>query len=306
MRKSVGVLLTLLLSCLVANAEDVSSRMDGVMLRIRNNEVVSYEYGYFCSAENALSTIVSVGKYYSDSLPKIRCQAYRYASKAALQCNSDTTKIMVVEDLLRSCNDSSSIVVQNAWQELTKFDKKYFTEESKRMLEHIIDNGKFFSEKFFMIGGYVGSENMVSILKNRRALCEKNQQWYVDLALCRLNDNSSVQVVLSRLSKIKPSLDFVDLLLPDLLYTRQRQIYDWIINEAMTDECKCVSRSPVSERQIPCAYYIMYEIADYIEDFPIDRDEDGERDDDFSKSDIKNMRTWLGANLNYRIIDAGY
>ena len=298
--------MALLLFCLMASAEDVSNKMDEIMSLMRNNEVVRYEYDYFTAPGNAVSTIVSAGRYYTDSLPKIRCQAYKYASVAALQSGSDSAKMMVVEDLLRSCDDSSSIVVQNAWQELTKFDKKYFTEESKRMLEHIIDNGKFFSEKFFMIGGYVGSENMVSILKNRRALCEKNQQWYVDLALCRLNDNSSVQAVLSRLSKIKPSLDFVDLLLPDLLYTRQRQIYDWIINDAMTDECKCVSRSPVSERQIPCAYYIMYEIADYIEDFPIDRDEDGEKDDDFSKSDIKNMRTWLGANLNYRIIDAGY
>lgn len=298
--------MALLLFCLMASAEDVSNKMDEIMSLMRNNEVVRYEYDYFTAPGNAVSTIVSAGRYYTDSLPKIRCQAYKYASVAALQSGSDSAKMMVVEDLLRSCDDSSSIVVQNAWQELTKFDKKYYTEESKRRLEHIIDDGKFFSERFFLIGGYVGSENMVSILKNRRALCEKNLQWYVDVALCRLNDNSSVQTILTCLSKIRPSLDFVDLLLPDLLYTRQREIYDWIIKEAMTDECKCVSRSPVSERQIPCAYYIMYEIADYIDGFPIERDEDGEKDDDFSKSDIKNMRTWLGANLNYRIIDAGY
>ena len=113
--------------CVVAKAEDVSRRFDELMLRIRNNEVVRYEYDYFAASENAMSTIVSAGGYYSDSLPKIRCQAYRYASIAALQCESDSIKTMVVEDLLRSCNDSASIVVQNAWQELRKYDRKYFS-----------------------------------------------------------------------------------------------------------------------------------------------------------------------------------
>lgn len=290
----------------MTKAEDVSGKMNVVMSQMRNNEVESYEYGFFCSVENALSTIVAAGNYYSDSLPDIRCQAYRYAAKAALRCANDSARMMVVEDLLRSCNDSASIVVQNAWQGLICFDKKLFSDKAQRMLEQIVERGMFFAEKFFLIGGYVGSENMISVLKDKRAICAVEQRWYIDLALCRLNDEASIQKVLSRIAKIKPSLDFVDLILPDLLYTRQRPIYDWIINEAMTDECKCVSRSPISERQIPCAYFIMYELADYIEDIPIDRDEDGEKDDDFSKSDIKKMRTWLMANPNYRIIDAGY
>ncbi|MBR2196773.1 MAG: hypothetical protein IJ911_14315 [Salinivirgaceae bacterium] len=305
MKNKIGLIVFSVFLCVTANAEDVSRRFDELMLRIRNNEVIVYEYDYFSALENAMSTIVSAGGYYSDSLPEIRCQAYRYASIAALQCESDSIKTMVVEDLLRSCNDSASIVVQNAWQELRKYDRKYFSDNSKRMLEQIVANNQFFPEKFFMIGGYIDSENMASILKNK--LYEnKELQWPIELALCRLNDSESIQTVLSKVSKVELSLDFIDGVLPDLLYTRQRPIYDWIISKSMSDECKCVSRSPISERQIPCAYYIMYEMADYIDGFPITRDDEGEKDDDLSKSDIKKMRSWIVANPNYKIIDAGY
>ena len=306
MKYFIGTVVAFIVFCTIAKAEDVSIKMKEIMWQIRHNELNSYEYGYFCSAENALSTIVAAGNYYSDSLPDIRCQAYRYASKAALRCESDSVKMMVVEDLLRSCNDSVSIVVQNAWQELMCFNRKYYSDRAKLMLEQVVEKETFFAEKFFLIGGYVGSGNMPSTLKNKRTVCAKEQKWYIDLALCRLNDKSAVEMTLSRLSKIKPSLDFIDDILPDLLYTRQRAIYDWIINEAMTDECQCVSRSPISERPIPCSHYIMYEIADYIDGFPISRDEDGEKDDDFSRSEIKKMRTWLKVNPNYKIIDADY
>jgi len=289
------------------SAEDVSNRFDDVMLRMRNHEVIRYEYDYFCTPENAMSTIVSSGKYYMDSMPEIRCQAYRYASKAALQCNNDSVKMMVVEDLLRSCNDSASIVVQNACQELANYDRKCFTEKSISILEQIIDENEFFPERFFLIGGYVGSENMASILKSRYSKCAKREhQWYIDIALCRLNDNSSIQKVLSKVSKMEITLDFIDGVLPYLLYTRQRGIYDWLIDKTMSDECKCASRNPNSEMRISCAYYIVYEMADYIADFPINRDEDGEKDDDLSKSDVKRMRTWMMTNPNYEIIDSGY
>lgn len=306
MNKSLGISTAMLLLCTIAKADDVSNKMAEVMMQIRGNEVINYEYSYFCNADNVLSTIVAAGSYYSDSLPDVRRQAYYYASQAALKCNRDSAKILVVEDLLRSCGDSSGIVVQNAWQELRNFDKKYFSDKAKFILGQIVDDEIYFAEKFFLIAGYVGSESMVSVLKDKRVKCNAEQRWYIDLALCRLSDETSVQKVLSRLTKIQPSLDFIDLILPDLLYTRQREIYDWIINQAMTDECKCASRSPISERQIPCAYYIMYEIADYINGFPIDRDEDGEKDDDFSKSDIKKMRMWLTDNPNYKIVDEGY
>lgn len=296
-----------LLLALALQAENVSAKFGELMEQIRKGETISFDYDYFCAPENVVSTMVSAGSYYSDTLPDVRYQAYRYASYVALQSGNDSLKTLMVEDLVRSCNDSASIVVQNAYQQLEKYERKCFSDKAKSLLEKAIMNEKFFPEKAVLVGGFVGSDNMVSVLKEKKAtFTKKLHRWNADIALARLGEKSSISVVLSTLSNMKLDMNFIDVALPSLLYTRQKEVYDWLMDKCLSDDCLCGSYNPLGERAIPCSYFIMYEIADYVADFPIKRDEYGDKDDEFSKSDIKKMREWITSNFDYEILDLSY
>lgn len=289
------------------HAEDVSAKFSALMDQIRNGETISFDYDYFTAYENVASTVVSAGIFFSDSNADVRYQAYRYASIAALKSENDSLKMLFVEDLVRSCNDSASIVVQNAYQQLEKFERSCFSDEAKNLLENAVQKERFFPERAVLVGGYVGSDNMKSVIMDIKSLLtKKSQRWNADVALARLGAKTSIESVISTVSGMNLDLKFIDVILPSLLYTRQRDIYDWLLNKCLSDDCSCGSYNPMGGKSTPCAYYIMYEIADYITGFPIKRDEDGDKDDEFSKSDVKKMRDWILSNPNYEIVDLSY
>jgi hypothetical protein len=92
-------------------------------------------------------------------------------------------------------------------------------------------------------------------------------------------------------------------MIPDLLYTRQRECYDEIVAILYSDSKDCRSANPYNEKSILCGYLVMEQLAPYIEDFPLETHGSGEiKMDDYDKA-LDKLRKWFKKNNSYVILD---
>jgi hypothetical protein len=117
------------------------------------------------------------------------------------------------------------------------------------------------------------------------------------LALARLGEESAINEILSKVSSKETDNKMIYVYYPDLIYTRQKKMYDFLIERMMDKKAQCYSANPNSSEKIDCGYRIVEILASAIKDFP-------------QRSDSKNARKWLDKsrkwckkqNGNYRII----
>ena len=89
--------------------------------------------------------------------------------------------------------------------------------------------------------------------------------------------------------------------LPDLIYTRQKEALDYCVELLFSDEKLCSSPNPDLSERIPCAYRIIEMLAPVIEGFPIKVNPSiGLESDDYPKT-LQTVREWFKKNSNYKI-----
>ena len=96
--------------------------------------------------------------------------------------------------------------------------------------------------------------------------------------------------------------DVVYELLPDLVYTRQKDALDYLVAIIQSDEKRCQSADPEAEQNIRCGYRVLELLAPVIADFPLTLDESG----DLAVSDypqaLEEARRWLTEHEDYKIV----
>jgi hypothetical protein len=105
-------------------------------------------------------------------------------------------------------------------------------------------------------------------------------RWSCMLALARLGDKASIDEILSRVSSKKIDNKMIYVYYPDLIYTRQKKLYDFLIERMMDKKAVCNSANPNSSVKIDCGYRIAEMLAPVIRDFP-------------QRSDSKSAKKWL-------------
>ena len=132
-------------------------------------------------------------------------------------------------------------------------------------------------------------------------------RWAMRLALARMGEPDMTDYCLARLKKVKVNDDVVYEFIPDLIYTRQKPIFDHLLTLIESDEKNCSSSNPDSDEKIICAYRIIEQIAPYIENFPAKVDVSGElQTNDYAKLLVE-VRTWITQNReSYKIVDNNF
>lgn len=191
---------------------------------------------------------------------------------------------------------------------LKGFAKSEFDTKVKDDLLLIIaerSNGR--SEAIELIG-FIGSENDLDFLKGlgKYTTLSKKEKYHVLLALVRLNDPAAVEQFVVDLKNRKINDELVNSLLPDLVYTHNKQVYDILIKELFTDTPSCYSANNDSEEKILCAYRILEQLSGEIIGFPVQTDKSGELIGDYTEALVR-ARNWvLEVNSEYIIDNTNY
>src|SRR3989338_112105 len=166
-------------------------------------------------------------------------------------------------------------------------------------------NGR--SEAIELIG-FMGSENDRDFLKGlgKYTTLSKKEKYHVLLALVRLNDPVAVEQFVVDLKNRKINDELVNSLLPDLVYTHNKQVYDILIKDLFTDTPSCYSANNDSEEKILCAYSILEQLSGELISFPVQTDKSGELTGDYTDALVR-ARNWvLEVNSEYIIDNTNY
>jgi hypothetical protein len=128
-------------------------------------------------------------------------------------------------------------------------------------------------------------------------------KWSTHLALARLGEPNAVSYVLQRTTKLGMNDDVVYELFPGLVYTRQRQAFEYMIETIKRDDKNCKSADAENPEPINCAFRVLELLAPLIKDFPLKIDASGDLEVTDYAIALQQARKWFASNPQYQIIN---
>ncbi len=297
-------LLTLLVIILVQVVVlDTRAQTGNYIEKYRINGITDYEVEQgLVKAISTNALIDSLSIYTSDSLAFIRLKAYELINRKGLK-DEATVQVAVVEKLVSGCYDQDLSVINRCLSYLQSYPREAFNPSSKSWLEHLLQSTQTVSFKqLVLLAGYVSFGN--EVLQRKLLLKDdytQRQIWQMHLALARMGNTKSLNYCVDLAQKVKDGNDKVAYILPDLIYTRQKQAIDYCVEILNDDHKHCTSPDPDKDEKICCGYRVMELLAPVIVDFPYELDASGTLNTSDYPSALKESRDWFRTNPDYQI-----
>jgi len=261
-------------------------------------------------------------KNYDDSIAILRCLHLKLSDTLYNNPNNIENALNLVNRIVRK--ESSLAVKQsgvdiyisilmrkpsnhlyNAILQLQKFDKNCYDSADIRLLANYIENVKSSIKELVLVAGALNDSLLKNKIKGKLSdeTLKKSDRWAIHLALARMGEQESIDYLKERVNSLQLNSNVVDYIYKDLIYTRQKVLYDLIVEKIFSDEKLCESSNPDSEVSILCGYRILELIAPYIDGFPIKTLPSGDLNVESYENALITAREWfLNNKMNYQII----
>ncbi|WP_068473048.1 hypothetical protein [Saccharicrinis aurantiacus] len=238
----------------------------------------------------------------SDTIVAIRQQSYYLTYKFGLQRELEINESSI-NHLISGIDDTNQTIVGNCILYLQSFSPSEFSIPALQRIDSLLqsDNQYHFRE-LYKLAAYLG----VGLETIQRQLLQKdkynnNQRWVMHLALARLGHAKSIQYCLQVAEQIAEGNDQVAYLVPDLIYTRQRELINYCLEILNSNEENCSSPNPDIDTKILCAYRVLELLAPIIRNFPYKHSPSGYLQvEDYQKA-LYGAREWFFNNPDYQI-----
>jgi hypothetical protein len=251
---------------------------------------------------NSLDVLDEVPSFLHDSLPNVRSGMYFLVGKIGIQSKQSAIKISAVDKLIAGRNDKNSGNVGLIWNILSKFKREDFTNASKDCLRFSLRSRSVHFDRLLKLIGYLQMRELIEEIRPL-TLPPNNQQhrWAALLTLSRMGDSEAIQSVLQRVQKLKVNDESIYEVFPGLIYTHQREIFDYVLTILNSEEKNCFSAETESEVPILCGYRLMELLAPSIEAYPLELDSAGDIKTKNYEKALAEVRKWFRQNKTYRI-----
>jgi len=240
-----------------------------------------------------------VSTYYNDTLPEIRKTAYYLTYKLAGENNQITGKC--IENLTTGIKENNTGIVGVVMDYLKTFRAAEFTRKAKDTINALIERTTPHYKKLVKLAGFLQLEKSREIIKRKlqtKDYASPGERWAMLLSLSRMGEQAAIDFCLKIAKRAEVNDDFAYDIAPGLIYTRQKELTDYLVSILYTEKKNCSSPNPESSRQIHCGYRIMEMLAPVVKDFPLKTDVAGEIvADDYNKA-LDKTRSWFNKHKN--------
>lgn len=252
--------------------------------------------------------ILSAQAYYNDTLLTGAIAAYSLSYKVALKSTAPATRQLTVDHICAAINHSNKSVARWAVNHLYVFNRDDFSASSKQIIGNGLQQGTPELGELIKISGYLNlSEQSAKIETLSGTLKNTGDKWACWLALARMGDAKYTARVSETVRRQGANDDVVYELVPDLVYTRQKEAISVALEILFEDKKKCVSSMPDNARPMQCGYRVMEYLAPVINNFPYQTKTSGDIDTNNYEEALTEVRKWfLEKGDNYEIIDNSY
>ena len=239
--------------------------------------------------------------YYSDSIVSVRQKAYYLTYKKGLISELQIQQRVVLK-LILGCSDKNGGLVGNLLSYLQEFPSTSFGKEAKDEIYNLLIKKKIFHfKKLALLSGIAGAgkETMQKDFLNPDISNEN--KWILSLALARQGSLTHTNYCMEHVKSYPIKSEFISYIIPDLIYTRQRQAIDFCIDIIFSDKKNCYSPNPDKPEFILCAYRVMELLAPVIVDFPYQVDATGSLVTNDYEEALTVTRNWFTNNPTFQI-----
>lgn len=253
---------------------------------------------------NAEAVLNSIKLYLNDTSSFIRSKSVQLVAMAGRATKNAVSRKKSVQSIVLQWRKSEPSSLLSL---LKKFQKEDFEPAIVDSLLHFLDSPTNQKSSLIRLIGFAGASS--SAEKLRKFSSKENTQsvrWSAMLAMTRLGDAQMASAVLEKVKKLKVNDETVNQLFPDLVYTRDKQVFDYLVEVIKSDQPSCESADNDHPTSILCGYRVMEQLAPIIKDYPLTLDTSGDvRTKDYKQA-LETVRQWFQKNTEYTINKSTY
>jgi len=298
------------LSAMAQTGNNISEKLNSYMLSVRNEKYNPSPDKVLLNEQNAAKLLPLLESFSTDTIAKVRLQAYYLTYKTTFRNNNQQLRNVAVFQLVQALKDADAGNAGSAADWITNFKTTDFTTVSKDSLKAILHKPVSNYHKIIQLVAFAGITDESNFLKESIAngtLKNTKNIWAAHLALARLGVESEIEYCVNTVKKQAVNDDVIYELVPDLIYTRQRKAFDYILTILQSTEKNCYSANPENPQKIECGYRIMEFLTPVIKNYPLETDSTGDLVTDDYENALLILRKWFKENeTTFEIITDTY
>lgn len=281
--------------------------LQSYMAEVRSNSTLPVPQAVLTDPENASQLLTTLAPYYSDTLNIIRSKAYNITKRIAQKSSNAEVRRNAITSLIKAIRDKDTGISGNASEALTGFMKPDFTQAHKDSIANLIDLRTPHLDQVLLLAGYLDlTSQQAKITSIINASTVFQNKWAARLALARMGNAEAITYINTKMANAPVNDDMIYDVVPDLVYTRQKEIFRYLEQIINSDKADCQSANPDSNQKILCGYRVMEYIAPAIINFPVEADDAGDLVTNDYAAALTTVRRWLAQNPGYTISKDSY
>jgi hypothetical protein len=274
-------------------AQEVAKLLNTYFTSVRTG-VVSALPKELTAPANAKIVLAEISIYLNDTLPQVRARAYEVSKIAASSVDDVAIREQAIKQLVEGCKDTDSGNVGLALNYLITFHQKDFSSAAKDSVRNLVKRRISYFDLLLKLTGFL---QLIDLKEQIRSYTQpgntQSVRWSAIVSLARMNDPSAIEEMMRRAKKLGVNDDVVYEIFPGLIYSRQHDAINYMVQAMESNEPNCESANAENETKIPCSYRIMELLAKAVADYPLQVDASGDiKTNDYKKA-LETARTWF-------------
>ena len=298
---------TILLLLITATALAQTKSLDNYFAQIRVGKYANVP-AEVNKPELASGLLKSLSVYVMDTMPVVRARAAGLVRTIGLQSKVQSVRTQAVQQLMTAAKDKDTGNAGVVLNYLTGFRKNDFSVAAKDSLYAYFQRKSGNINTLIRLLGYLNvqkAKNELFSLSQDGAAGRKDR-WAALLALSRMGDEQAINDVMNRVKRMPVSDALVYEVFPDLVYTRRREAFNYLLETLYSDAKNCESADPERPSRIPCAYRVMEMLAPAIGSYPLKLSDSGDAVTSDYPAALTQVREWFQVNKEFKILDDKY
>ena len=299
--------LTILLLLVTTTALAQTKSVDTYFAQIRAGKYANVP-AEVSKPELASGLLKSLSVYATDTLPTLRARAAGLVRTIGLQSKVQSVRTQAVQQLVAAAKDKDTGNAGVVLNHLTGFRKNDFSSAAKDSLYAYFQRKSGNMNTLIRLLGYLNvqkAKNELFALSQSGAAGRKDR-WAALLALSRMGDEQAINDVMNRVKRMPVSDALAYEVCPDLVYTRRREAFNYLLETLNSDAKNCESADPERPSRIPCAYRVMEMLAPAIGNYPLKLSDSGDVVTSDYPAALAQVREWFQVNKEFKILDDKY
>ncbi|WOK06397.1 HEAT repeat domain-containing protein [Imperialibacter roseus] len=290
------------LYCQIGLGQQAPTSLANYFGAIRNGEQSSLPYQLLRQQGLLDDYIRVIDTNLSDSLSTVRKACYQSLDVMQKSSTAPAAKQQILALQLQGMADESPDIVGLSTQNLSSVPPSMFNASQKKTLIQTLDRQVAKKEVLIKMVGTLKDQSAAPALRQLSQPGNSAKvRWAAYLALSRLGDQTAINLVNNKVRGIEVNDDMVYDMAPSIIYTQQKQLYDYLVELLYSNEKNCESANPDQTNTINCAYRILELLAPQIVDFPIATTASGDLQTKSYQEALITAREWFSVHVDFQV-----